>query len=1712
MQRALAAARYGALPILFALVASCSDDGGPTTCTPDPKLIAENRACVTDEDCPCGAGCELGVCQAGCTSSSACSGGTCDRFGRCRAGGDQAAIPPLAAPLLRRLELAPSTLRSTDPAVAIPLHVRVRKGEGELRVAVDKGLELRCEASGGYQAECRVKGVSAGRDVTVWVRPAGGQKLKAPLQVRAYLGDQMSASSVSSEEDASKLGAGALRAGVYAGSLSLVAAGVAEDPAAAGQAFDDLSLPITATVHLPGNVLVLEDPLRVLAESGSWIARLTPKGESGGLIDFPTLAYLSGELSAGAPTEVLLDAPETSYAATSSSLSFELTTRFEGVLMGLRRPQARWRASLSRTGDLPAGASAPSVPADAAATLAASRGLNPTAWEAAVAKAATPDPNRVLGLTDPEKRVLLDLFGRKGASGSLEACNLSASTVGVLGQLAVKDSWGTEPPSGAGWALPATLSASGRPIVSKLASALSDKASLSISAQLAATTPALALPCKATFVPATATFSGACGADEQATFSLGTLDLCAQLAANYGCQVVDVANPAISVSASISTKDAASCTRTSAAIAISGTLSRVCRLPIVPAPCAELSLCYEKPAAAPGTTPDSVVGPFLDVAALLSISGDAKCKSGKRSAALDVDASAELPVGDPGRPTSLSLRDDCDADLAAIRSKTPATFKPYGDGLAEAFPGAKCLQAARVLYALGLATDADRRRAIGDSPVIPLGSALANRLLQRWLTHHAYLAREAAEAERMADVLRDSAETKGIPMPSVETTLAASLAGWQLLLHPRFGSGVAELPASVLVDPDYRQLLSAQPVQRLPHHEQPAGLPVAMLDTIFAQLSLVEPGLERAALNRDATGIKTLARALRHLLIVRALASELAAATQAHATAKNLPEPVWLPRYQTLARSTKGLVGRLIGQARAITRGENPLGIAADDTPLYFFGDEKSATRRFSAISDYLIGEGPGSKAWAPTLVQRATDSLKAARTAWLAKRDRAVQVLQSQAELDSRLDKIRQSYGAELANLCGKPEGLGSSQLLEKWTSFNEHTCAFRSESASCKVDPDAYVKLMSAEQVAYQLCVASELRKASGKTVQFVDDALNAIADALAGCPKPSFPVACKDGSQRCVSCSSGSETLTAVVTPGSFRQLSGLASLEDSVLQAAKDLCAAKSPGVDTSLPGPDDIAGAPTGLAACYAGSIGEAVFEIRATSDDLEIARSELADLKEGYAIAMSQCILQKVAADKQDAATAPFQTALTVLSSLKLAADIAATVAEGVKDCASECFDVETWATGGAKAVTLCALTGVKTTAQVASTSLSFAMEQVKQASDNAAAEVTKWASDKKCVNDAAQKIVGIQTAALRIRRALTDVEKANYRLEERKATARRVYDDGRAALAAAQGRLVAPLSHDLWLDEGISTFLRDMRLARRIMYLAVRAVGYETQQSIALESTVLKATTPAQLQAVLDELWTSAATRGVGGKRPAELKVVLSLREHLLQLADRSDFGPGEQNLTEAERFRLLLRAPKHAVFEGGVYKGQRIPFEIVPLTKLGAFQGLGIPLLTGSDCAERLWSVNASILGGAGLYFGGSSPPASTRIELLKQNTFYSQWCSAPQGGPAFQEASVRPSQNLFQDPVYGGELGAGLGPKSEAQQYTRARIQAFFNVDRATFEGDSYANGETSELAARGLYGSYALFLPAETLSLAGSQGLALNQVDDILLRLNYVSVAR
>src|SRR6185436_1531670 len=97
---------------------SCGDE--PTEaprCERDPALIAEQRACVGDEHCPCGTSCLLGRCAAECATNEDCGGGRCDEFGRCRDARDTELAPPAPRTVPPRITISEVSLDFQDPTV-----------------------------------------------------------------------------------------------------------------------------------------------------------------------------------------------------------------------------------------------------------------------------------------------------------------------------------------------------------------------------------------------------------------------------------------------------------------------------------------------------------------------------------------------------------------------------------------------------------------------------------------------------------------------------------------------------------------------------------------------------------------------------------------------------------------------------------------------------------------------------------------------------------------------------------------------------------------------------------------------------------------------------------------------------------------------------------------------------------------------------------------------------------------------------------------------------------------------------------------------------------------------------------------------------------------------------------------------------------------------------------------------------------------------------------------------------------------------------------------------------------------------------------------------------------------------------------------------------------------------------------------------------------
>jgi hypothetical protein len=229
-------------------------------------------------------------------------------------------------------------------------------------------------------------------------------------------------------------------------------------------------------------------------------------------------------------------------------------------------------------------------------------------------------------------------------------------------------------------------------------------------------------------------------------------------------------------------------------------------------------------------------------------------------------------------------------------------------------------------------------------------------------------------------------------------------------------------------------------------------------------------------------------------------------------------------------------------------------------------------------------------------------------------------------------------------------------------------------------------------------------------------------------------------------------------------------------------------------------------------------------------------------------------------------------------------------------------------------------------------------------------------------------------------------------------------------------------------------------------------------------------------------------ASRTINRRRPDEASVVLSLRDDVLAIADATGAPAGERNWTAAQRFGSRLYDAQYAWRDSkGNYLGQAIPFDLKPSGVLE------------TRCGERLWRTTATIQGDG---IADSAPGAS--ILLLKRNTFQSQYCAgkAPQSAdgtfPQMQLGVTHTSADLFQP---GSQVDL-----SDSSEFTASLLYPWFNIRKTDFYKTTYQDGASEELAGRGLYGDYVLLFPKQVLD----DGFALDKVEDVLLRLDYLSV--
>ena len=500
--------------------------------------------------------------------------------------------------------------------------------------------------------------------------------------------------------------------------------------------------------------------------------------------------------------------------------------------------------------------------------------------------------------------------------------------------------------------------------------------------------------------------------------------------------------------------------------------------------------------------------------------------------------------------------------------------------------------------------------------------------------------------------------------------------------------------------------------------------------------------------------------------------------------------------------------------------------------------------------------------------------------------------------------------------------------------------------------------------------------------------------------------------------------------------------------------------------------------PTDLSQCLRGDLGSYHIQLLKAREQVRMAKVQLKALVDKYDAAMSHCLALKSTNTEMAIAT---ERHLRAMESLRRTQQSASTVFGALNTLTSVVTAV----------VNPAAIPGA------VQSSIGFANSISGQELADAAAAferrhtltMQKLSGEKEldaCLLSVTNYESEVGTHVESIQMALLTVAEAMVSRRALETKLRNLIHEGMAAVEREQDRSVVSPSFHYWLDERVDIYQRDFAWAQRLTYLALRAIEYEAQASLPVRDLILRAKNPVALDEAIQEMEREQLTRSIGGSRPEEKNIVLSLTDELLRIGDRSSAPAGELQLTPTQGLQYQLFDDANAVFdEDGNYLGQGIRFTFEP-------QG---PLQY--RCAERLWSITATLQGDL---LGVIAPRLP--VFVLKRNSFRSQWCGdRGPDGEEFQTVSLRPSSDLMRP-------GTQIGDTKETQAYSWAYVDAWINVKRSDFYKDVYSEGSSEELAGRGLYGDYMLLIPWDGFL---DSGVNLKLIEDILLRFDYLSVS-
>jgi hypothetical protein len=1140
-------------------------------------------------------------------------------------------------------------------------------------------------------------------------------------------------------------------------------------------------------------------------------------------------------------------------------------------------------------------------------------------------------------------------------------------------------------------------------------------------------------------------------------------------------------------------------------------------------------------------------GAGFDATKVLSISGDLACKDPEErwgGLATFADSAAGSGADAPGGGDLLA---HCLAELG--QEPPPVSDTPAEAAAIELIRAERdniCFQPARTFAAMDILT--------GDGgPAGDDSARLYLRLLQHWITVHAFVSQQTVEQHAVAQVLRSAneheAETDAAvnKSPGLDVAMERQEQGWTLVLV--MAPQIESIANAVLRSPDYRQGADGDTAS-----EQREPLPLAMLDGASTHLRLLA-AYARDAL-RDAYGqcyaggrssvrdeaLVRLSRGLRYVFAVSSYAEQIYGDSDMASD--------WASRWAALHTEFSMLRERALALSQDVAVCRNPLYASESQVPIYF-ADPVGDSARFFAGSDYLLRE------WARPAVDSVKIQLERARTAWISQRSARVQDVLAQDEAERRAERLAAQYGARAITACGAT-GIEAKDALEVYGTGDGKialaNCYFDWGNEVCRksvAPPAGYtapIDRMTDDIAKFQLCqwheVASRIpelrehvatlrnktkRKWWQRAVSWTVDSLSeifgnipsgAVLSGLLEDVKPPDGSSVKDVARAI-------EDRIKVVTDA-LGQLDGIefdwqnATWDDNgevhsggktipgrvlwvvdarlrlaaanFVEGAVAVCAQHEAfgGIDQPLPSDDDYRIEPSreSVAHCYRGTLGEAALGVASAEVAVHNASEAWQSAERGYRRTMEHCLAQAHGYERIGELRDRFQADMeSLIQRRKSLGQLSGLISIG-KGIAMMAAGGSGGAAGGSGGAA--------------------------GGSGGAAGGV-----------DAIGGLFGIAEAGMS-----AAMQQTQLAFESEVA---RIQDDMalRGCFFEAKQRRETIAAAALQVDQATVEF--DTHVARFVTELRA------TEQSLIEGRAVLERERGRLVPRLGHHYWLSEhidrfqedfewarqlvflAMRAV----EYEYQVSLGLRREILA-ADHPNELIDVMRALDREQFSRTInnRRPEAglAVFSlrdellrlddqrddvsgsRGWSPVQRFQSRLwsqdyAVYDDAGNYLGQGIPFTLSPAgalklrCAERLWRVTATLQGDLVTAEASAAP-----IVLMRTNLFQSQWCNGRRGDSPYQTASLQPESTLFGVAERGGVEALRVSSASAA-------LEAWFNVSRDQFDRAAYAEGASDEFAGRGLYGDYVILFPWHGLL---ENGFPLDQMEDVLLRFDYLSV--